>query len=188
MAAECASAASDSAHHLRLISYPDLAKFDSHLKYRSKILNELTEINSSVSGEIEYNLAVVKGIFNIDQLHHKTVFINLFLTKLQCFFFLFDIFKVPLVIIIVGNPYDFFQRRYDFLFAHLRCLHRNRAELHASGRFDDYIITYLQFKIVRVKIVNFSGSFESDSYNSNHKFLQFLLSCLLSHNCNLRLR
>ena len=87
MTAEASAADTDTAHDLRLITDTNLAQFDTCLEYRSQILYQLTEINSSVCCKVKKDFIVVKCIFRINQLHLKTMLPDLFKTNLKCFFF-----------------------------------------------------------------------------------------------------
>ena len=89
MAAQRTTTDTNTTQNLSLITYTDLTKFDSCLKYRSQILNQLSKVNSSVCGKIKQNLIIIKGIFCINQFHVQLMLPNLFQTNLKGFFFLY---------------------------------------------------------------------------------------------------
>ena len=62
------------------------------MKTRSQILYQLAEIHPAVGSEEENNLAGIKGIFHIDQLHIELVSRNKLLADSEGFLFLPFIF------------------------------------------------------------------------------------------------
>ena len=91
MAAKRSSADPDPTHDLCLITDAYLAQLDPGLKYRSKILYQLSEIDSSVCRKIKQDLIVIEGILYINQLHLQLMLADLFLTDFKSILFLFAV-------------------------------------------------------------------------------------------------
>ncbi|MNW58760.1 hypothetical protein D3C74_366430 [compost metagenome] len=71
--AEHTSAWPQSAEHLGFITHPYLPELDSGTENACQILDQLTEIDSSFSGEIKDDLVAVKRKFHIHELHFEAM-------------------------------------------------------------------------------------------------------------------
>ena len=78
MTTERATADTETAHKLSFVAYAYLTQLDARSEHSRKVLDELAEIDPALSGEIEDELAVVKRILNIDELHIEPVLSYLF--------------------------------------------------------------------------------------------------------------
>ena len=66
MAAQRATADTDTSENLRLISHTDLTQLNTCFEDRLQILYQLTKVDSYHCGKIKEKLVDVKGIFHID--------------------------------------------------------------------------------------------------------------------------
>ena len=83
MTAETSAADTDSSKNFCFISYTNLAKFNSCLKNRCKILYQLAKINSAVCCKVKQHFIVIKSILCVNQLHLKSMLANLLLADLE---------------------------------------------------------------------------------------------------------
>ncbi len=56
-------------HHLGLVPDADLPQLNAGMEHACQVLDQLPEVHPLVRGEIEEDLAAVKGAFGADQLH-----------------------------------------------------------------------------------------------------------------------
>ena len=165
MTAKLSAADADSPKNLSLISYSDLAKFDSCLKDSCQVLDQLTEINSSICRKIKQHFVIVKCILRINQFHFQTMFADFFLADFKCIFFFQAVLFLPVLICLCGNAKDFFQRMDHLILTHFFRSEYNSSELHTAGSLYDHMITDLHFVVFRIKIINLSDI--SESYTNN---------------------
>ena len=145
VAAKTASAATDTAQHFGLIAHADLSELDAHFEYTCQILDQFAEVYTSVCCKVKDDLALIEGVFHIDQLHHKSMLIDFFLAERHRLFLLLDIFLMLSVILLAGHSDNSFERRNDIVLVDCRCFHRHRPEFHTARGLHDDIGTDLQF-------------------------------------------
>ena len=179
MAAQRSAAASDAPEHLCLVSDSYLAQFNAHPEHSRQIFYQFSEINSAVSGKVKYDLAVVKSVLHVYELHNKSVFIYLFLAKFHGPLFLFEIFLMLLMILFSCHAYDFFKGSHDFSLVHFSYIHGDRTELHASGGFHYDAVVFLYLQLSRIKIIYLTRGLKSHSRYFYHVILRFLKSNFL---------
>ena len=93
---------------------------------------------------------------------------DLFLADFECFFFFLSVFFNRLTILIIRHADDRFQRLYHFLVLHFARAAYNAPKLHAARSLYDHIVTLSDLQLSRSKIVNLSGSPESDTDYFRH--------------------
>ena len=184
VAAQRTSASADAAHHLGFVTDTNLTQFNTHLKHTCQILYQFTEVYTAVCSKVENNLAVIKGVFHVNQLHNQTMLVDFFLAKLQRPFFLLYVFLMFFIIFRRSDTDDFFQRCHNFTFVHFLNIIGNGTILHAACGFHDDIVAVLYIERIGIKIIYFSCCFKSYTSNFYHISLQFLSINFSWHNCD----
>ena len=114
MAAERSAADAEAAHELSFVAYTYLTQLYTGPEHRSKILDKLAKIDSALRGKVKDELTVVKGIFNIDQLHLKPVLCYLFNAGIVCVDLLSEVFPMDLLVSL-GSASQYRTQRQDHL-------------------------------------------------------------------------
>ena len=168
MAAEGPAAAAIAAQDLGLVADSHLAQLDAGAEHSCQVLDQLAEIHASVRCEIKKDLAVVKGIFGVDQLHIQAPLQDLFTADPESLPFPLAVFLLAAVIFLRADPDHRLERRGDILLFHFHGRAHDKAVLQSPGGLHDYVAAPGQLKIARVKIVYFAGSPEADSDDFHH--------------------
>ena len=168
MAAKCASADTDAADDLGLVTDSDLAQLDPRLKYTGKILDQLSEIDSAVRRKVKQYFIVIKSIFRIDQLHFQLMLRYFLQTDLKSILFLPSVICFLFIIAFTGNTQYRLKRLDNLLILHIFRIAYDRSVLHASGSLYDNMISFFNRKLHRIKIIYFPRRAETYSYYSCH--------------------
>ena len=161
MTAEASATDTDTAHDLRLITDTNLAQFDTCLEYRSQILHQLTEINSSVCCKVKKDFIVVKCIFRINQLHLQFVLGNLLKADLKCVFLFLFILAFNLIVFRCCKTNDSLQRLYHFAVVYFTRCNEHMAIFNTSRSLHNHILPHFYIQIQRVKIIDLTCVSES---------------------------
>ena len=140
MTAQWPSTNTDSTTDLGLISHADLTKFNTGAEHTSQIFYQFPEINSSICCKIKKQFIVVKCIFCIDQFHLKSMLVDLFITDLICFFFLFTVLCLRLFVLFGCHSQNALQRSNNLLFRHLPVWQNYRADLNTLRSLYDHVL------------------------------------------------
>ena len=167
-AAEFSAADPHTAQHLRLIAYADLPQLDPHAEYRSQVFHQIPEIDSPVRGKIKKDLASVKGILRIHQLHVKVMLSHLFPADVQSLFFFCPVFLNLLRIFLRRDPDHLAQRLRHHIVRDISDSSGHRAVFRSAGSLHDDMIAHDRLQITRIKIVDLSRAAEAHSNNFNH--------------------
>ena len=171
MAAERPSADPDPSEDLCLVTDTDLTQLDPRAEYARQILYQVAEVDAAVRCKVEKDLAVVKCIFRLDQLHLQTAFQDLLSADLIRFFFFDAVLGLPFNILRIRDAKDLPERLRDPV---IRQHHRGQndgSELDPPHGLDDDVIVIVNVQIFRVKIIDLAGISEFYSDYFLHSFL-----------------
>ena len=98
MTAENPAAASQTAQKLGGVANADLAQLYPGAELACQILDQLTEVHTSVCGKIEYDLVPVEGVFNIYKLHIQSPCADLLLCNGDGYLFFFTVLRIYCIV------------------------------------------------------------------------------------------
>ena len=161
------------ASSLRFVAHADLAQLDAGSDNGCQILEQRAEVDSAVGGKIEYYLAVVKGVFHVDELHHQLVLGDFFLTDFARLLFLDAVFLDALQICLGSNAHQRFERMIQLAVRDLLVGHRDLAAFQTARGFDDHAVARSELVVERVKVVDLAYLLEPDSDYLCHNILLY---------------
>ena len=168
VAAQRPAAAPDAAEQLRLVADADLPELDARAENAGQVLHELAEINPSVGREIEENLAVVKGVLRLDELHVEPSCGDLLLADAESFFLPRFIFALPRVVLLRRHADHLFQGTRHLLIRQLGRGDDDGPVLDAAGGLHDHVVMIPDGVIGGVKVIDLAGISELDADNLRH--------------------
>ena len=172
MTTKSLAAGADPPYHFGFISHTNLAQFDSHFEHAGQILDQFPKIHPAVCCKVKNDLAVVEGVFHIDELHDQLVLFDLLQTKLHGLLLFSDVIAVLLDVLFFCDPHHLLQGIGHFLGLDFLGTHGHLTEFHSSGSFHHNKIIFFYFQAVGVEIVDLSGFFKSDTdYDCHDWFL-----------------
>ena len=178
MTAEGSAANAQSAEHLGFVAHADLPKLNPCAEHAGEILDKVAEIHTSLGGEVEDDLAVVKCTFHIQQIHFQPVRLNLLIAYVKGLFRL-DFVFVDSRKVRVGRLADdgldlAVEFAVEFAVVNFAAIHDDFAAFCASNRLDNDVTAELQFFVVWAEVVNLAALLESYSNDLRHYFSVFL--------------
>ncbi len=176
MAAKRTSANADATENFRLITHTDLPKLDTRAKFAGQILDQITEINTSLGGKIKEKLVVIKRIFRLYQLHLQPMFLDFFLANKVRLALAKTVVAFCLLILLRCNAQHFLKRQHHFLIRHCFRWKNHRSVLYAACRLHNDMHASLQGKILGIEIIYFARLSKADTDYICHVKFSFMLS------------
>ena len=174
-AAQRTTAAANTAEHLCLIAHANLTQLDTGAENGSKVLYQLTEINTAISSEVENNLVHIKRKLYINQAHRQLMIFNLAQADIERFLFADFVLCQLHIIGLCCLAHYRLQRRNNLLLLHLTRTDNNLAIFHAARSLDNSKVALLHAGFCRVKIIYLTCLFKTDTYNCRHNLTPYML-------------
>ena len=175
-AAERSPAHAQSAEHLRFVTDADLPQLYPCAENGGEILHQFPEIDPDLRGKIEEELAVVEGVFRLDELHVQSMVAYLLLTDGERLRFELLVCLVPFPVRVCGDPYNGAQRRDDFGMGDHLIAGRDKAVFGSPCGFHDHAVAFLHHGIARREIIDLSRVLEADTDDLH--FFRHILHCV----------
>ena len=167
-AAERSPADAQTAQHFRLVPYADLAQLDAGTEHPGQFLYQLAEIYPPIGGKVEEDLAAVKGVFHLHQLHFQLAQGYFLLRYAESLFLFFTVFLHPAQILLRGGTGHLFQGLYHTGLVHLPVGDSHRAAFGTAGGFHNHGLPHAVAAAIGVKVINFSDFLKSDADDLCH--------------------
>ena len=165
VAAQGPAAAAVAAEDLGLVADAHLAQLDAGAEDACQVLDQLAEVHASVRREIKEYLAVVKGIFGVDELHVQVAAADPLTADPEGLTLFFAVSLLALVVLLRADAQDRLEGLRDRLCIDLHGGADYEAVFHAAGSLHDDMPAAGQLELTRVEIIDFSCRPEADADN-----------------------
>ena len=168
MTAETSATDTDSSKNFCFISYTNLAKFNSCLKNRCKILYQLAKINSAICCKVKQHFIVIKSILCVNQLHLKSMLANLLLADLESVPLTLPVILLSFIIVLGSHTKYFLQRMYHLVINHILRGKHHLSILNTAGSLHNYMIARFHFIVLRIEVIDLTYIPKSYAYYFCH--------------------
>ena len=159
-AAERAAADADAAEHLGLVAHADLPELDAAAEHSCEILDQLTEVNAAVAGEVEGYLVAFKAALYVYQLHVQLVFGDFFAENAQSLMLTAAVYLLHTPVAIRGYAHHWTDGRDDFIIGNIVVAGDALRIFKALTGLDYHVFAGFNGQAVGVKVIGLAAALE----------------------------